>query len=69
MALGGPAAEIARADLPDQVTAVLEVVRADASLAGVMGETALAAPPLSASIALADSAPKLIAETLSSAMS
>ena len=63
------AAEVPRTDLPDQVAAGRQVVRTDPALAGVVGESAPAAPPLSASIALADSAPKLIAETLSSAMS
>src|SRR3954452_16161014 len=35
------AAEIARADLPDDVAAVLAVIGADAALAGIVGETAL----------------------------
>src|SRR3954464_15289980 len=35
------AAEIAGTDLPDDVAAVLAVIRADAALAGVMGKPAL----------------------------
>ena len=35
------AAEIAGADFPDDVAAVLAVIGADAALAGVMGEAAL----------------------------
>ena len=65
----GPRAEVAGADLPDDVAA-LEVVLGQAALAGVVGEAALAAAPrLSAVSASPDSAPKLIAETLSSAIS
>ena len=40
-ALRRPAAEIARADLPDDVAALLLVIGAEAALAGVMGEAAL----------------------------
>src|SRR5438309_12036715 len=40
-ALGCAAAEIAAADLPDQVSAVLPVVATDAAFAGVMREVAL----------------------------
>ena len=39
-ALGGAAAEIARADLPDDVAAALAVVARDAALAGIVGEAA-----------------------------
>jgi hypothetical protein len=42
------AAEVAGADFPDQVAAVLAVVRADAAFAGVVHEAARLAPPLSA---------------------
>jgi BioD-like phosphotransacetylase family protein len=58
------AAEVARADLPDQVAAVLAVVAADAAFAGVVREAAIRAPWFSARMALADSAPKLMAEML-----
>jgi hypothetical protein len=45
------------------------MVRRQAALAGVVGEPALAAAWLGAVTALPDSAPKLIAETLRSAIS
>src|SRR5687768_537610 len=40
LAVGGPAAEIATAQFPDQVAAMFTVVAADAALARVMGEIA-----------------------------
>ena len=42
--VGRAAAEIARPDLPDQVAAVLQVVRADAALPRVVGEVAALRP-------------------------
>ncbi len=63
-AVGRAATEIAAADLPDQIAAVLAVIAADRTFAGVMGEVASLAPLLSARTALAESAPKLIAEML-----
>ena len=57
------AAEVRRADLEDQVAAVA-VVRRQRALAGVLQQPASAAPRLSASIAFADSDPKLIPEML-----
>src|SRR5690606_9778255 len=44
-ALRRPAAEIARADFPDDVAAPRAVMAADPALARVMGETALPRPP------------------------
>ena len=44
MSLGAAAAEIARTNLPDQIAAVFEVVGADRTLAGVVGETTLCGP-------------------------
>jgi hypothetical protein len=61
---GVAAAEVARADLPDQVAAVLAVVAADAALAGVVREAADPGALVERQMALADSAPKLIAEML-----
>ena len=52
------AAEIAGADFPNQVAAILAVIWADAAFPGVMGEA------FSARTALGLSAPKLIAEML-----
>jgi hypothetical protein len=59
----GAAAEIAAAQFPDQVAAVFAVVGADAAFAGVMGKLPRRAL-LSARMALALSAPKLMAEIL-----
>ena len=61
---GRAAAEIARADLPDQVAAVLAVIGADAALAGVMGEAALSRAAVERADRVGLSAPKLIAEML-----
>ena len=63
-ALRRAAAEIAGADLPDDVAAVLAVIGAEAALAGVVGEAAAPGALLSARIAFGLSAPKLIAEML-----
>jgi hypothetical protein len=64
LAVGIAAAEVAAADFPDQVAAVLAVVARDRALAGVVEEVPARAPSLSARMALAESAPKLIAEML-----
>jgi hypothetical protein len=47
-AVGVAGAEIARADLPDDVAAVLAVIGAEATLAGVVGEAAEPWRPCSA---------------------
>src|SRR5262244_2116427 len=60
------AAEIAAADLPDQVTAEFAMIAADAALAGIVGEAPSLAPRLRARMAFALSAPKLMAEMLKS---
>ena len=66
----GARAEVAAADLPHQVAAVCEVVLGEAALAGVVGEAARGRAAVERDERVApDSAPKLIAETLSSAMS
>src|SRR3546814_19867737 len=39
-AVGGPAAEIAAADFPDQVAAMLAMIGADRTFAGIMRESA-----------------------------
>jgi hypothetical protein len=58
------AAEVARGDLPDQVAAVLAVVAADRASPVSCMKPPRRAPAFSARMALADSAPKLIAEML-----
>jgi hypothetical protein len=58
------AAEIAAANLPDQIAAMLAVIAADRAFAGVVGEIAELGALLSARTALAESVPKLIAEML-----
>ena len=69
-AFGGEAAvrvagaEIAAADLPDDVAAALPVMRAEAALAGVVGEAADLGAAVQRLHRIGDNAPKLMAEML-----
>ena len=65
----GARAEVAAAQLPDQVAAAFEVVLGQAALARVVGEAARVRAAVERDERGLESAPKLIAETLSSAMS
>ena len=62
--VGIAAAEIARADFPDDVAAVFAMIGAIAAFAGVVGEIAFLGAAVQRRMALALSAPKLIAEML-----
>src|SRR5699024_8353396 len=66
VAVGSARAEVAGADLPDQITVMLFVVGGDAAFDGVVAKFPISAPLFRARIALGDSAAKLIAETFSS---
>ena len=63
-AVGVAAAEIARADFPDDVAAVLAMIGAVAAFAGVVGEIAFLGAGVERADGVGLSAPKLIAEML-----